>query len=97
MQNKSTCTPVAAETAATAVIPQPEATPAEPPVTNPPSPFVGFADLARRYPFYGERTLRDLVKRKILPACRPPGSRKLVFHLESCDRALLRYQRGGIE
>lgn len=87
---------VAAERAATAATTQPEAAPTAPPVTNP-SPFTGFAGLATRYPFYKERTLRDLVKRKILPACRPPGSRKLIFHLESCDKALLRYERGGLK
>lgn len=94
MRHENDCLPDAAERAETAATIQPEATPTAPPVTNP-SPFVGFGDLARRYPFYKERTLRELVKRKILPTCRPPGSRKLVFHVESCDRALLRYQRGG--
>lgn len=96
MQHKMKTTPAAAGRAELAAITQPEAAPIAQPVTTP-SPFTGFAGIKQRYPFYGERTLRDLVARKILPACRPPGSRKLIFHLESCDKSLLRFQQGGIE
>ena len=70
------------------------------PVTaqNPnPSPFTDFPGLVRYLPMYGERTLRDLRKRGLIPSIRPPGSRKLAFHLPSVDAALLRFQRGGIE
>jgi hypothetical protein len=63
----------------------------------PPTPFCDFTALVRHLPMYGERTLRQLVKDKILPAVRPPGSRKLAFHIPSVEAALLRYQNGGIE
>ena len=57
-----------------------------------PTPFCDFSALVRHLPMYGERTLRELVKRKILPVCRPPGTRKLAFHLPSVEAALLRHQ-----
>ncbi len=67
--------------------------------TNPPAPtpFGDFPALVRHFPMYGERTLRKLVKDKVFPVCRPPGSRKLAFHIPSCESALLRFSRGGIE
>lgn len=46
---------------------------------------------------YKARTLRDLIKRGIIPCIRPPGTRKLNFHMLSVEAALLRFQRGGIE
>lgn len=61
------------------------------------SPFTDFPGLIRHLPMYGERTLRALVKRKIIPAVRLPGTRKLGFHLPTVDAALLRYQKGGLE
>jgi hypothetical protein len=66
---------------------------------NPPAktPFCDFAALVRHLPMYGERTLRELVKRKIIPSVRPPGSRKLAFHIPSVEAALLRFQRGGTQ
>ena len=62
-----------------------------------PSPFTDFDGLARHVTFYKRRTLRDLVKRKILPCVRVKSSRKLGFHLPSVDAALLRFQQGGIQ
>ena len=62
-----------------------------------PTPFSDFPGLVRHLPMYGERTLRQLVKDKVIPAVRPPGSRKLAFHIPSVEAALLRFQHGGIE
>jgi hypothetical protein len=59
------------------------------------TPFCDFAALVRHLPMYGQRTLRELIKRKIIPSVRPPGSRKLAFHLPSVTSALLRHQQGG--
>ena len=90
MQKKSNCRPVAAETAKTET--------AKPPVAaTAPSPFTDFPGLVRHLPMYGARTLRTLVKRKIIPSVRPPGTRKLGFFLPSVEAALLRFQKGGIE
>jgi hypothetical protein len=61
------------------------------------TPFCDFAALVHHLPMYGERTLRELVKRRVIPAVRPPGSRKLAFHLPSVEASLLRYQKGGIQ
>ena len=61
------------------------------------SPFAGFEGLCRHLPMYGERSLRELVKRGVIPSIRPPGSRKLAFHLPAVNASLLRYQKGGIE
>lgn len=67
-------------------------------VNSPPAtPFCDFPALVRHLPMYGPRTLRELVKREIIPSVRPPGSRKLAFHIPSVDAALLRFQRGGIQ
>ena len=65
--------------------------------TNTPAktPFCDFPALVRHLPMYSERTLRELVKRRVIPAVRPPGSRKLAFHLPSVEAALLRHQKGG--
>src|SRR5882672_10813183 len=65
--------------------------------SSPPTPFCDFSSLVRHLPMYGERTLRQLVKDKIIPAVRPPGSRKLAFHLPSVEASLLRHQKGGGE
>ena len=63
---------------------------------SPSTPFCDFAALVRHLPMYGERTLRELIKRKVIPSVRPPGSRKLAFHLPSVEAALLRYQKGDV-
>lgn len=68
--------------------------------TAPPStstPFCDFPGLVRHLPMYGERTLRNLIHKGIVPRILPPKTRKLNFHLPSVEAALLRFQRGGIE
>ena len=62
-----------------------------------PTPFTDFAGLVRHLPMYGERKTRDMLDKKIIPTIRPPGTRKLAFHLPSVDAALLRFSKGGIE
>lgn len=89
---KCICLPVAAETAKTSATPNPEAA-----TPTPATPFADFPGLVRHLPMYGERTLRSLVKKKVIPSIRPPRTRKLAFHLPSVEVALLRYQLGGIE
>jgi len=64
-----------------------------PPVA--PSPFTDFDGLVRHLPAYGQRTIRTLVKRGLIPCVRLPGTRKLNFHIPSVEAALLRYQEGG--
>jgi len=59
------------------------------------TPFTDFAGLVSHLPAYGPRTIRALVKRRIIPCVRLPGTRKLNFHLPSVEVALLRYQQGG--
>lgn len=60
------------------------------------TPFCDFSALVRHLPMYSARTLRALVKRRVIPSVRPPGSRKHAFHIPSVEAALLRYQRDGI-
>ena len=92
MQTKSDCPPVAAETTKSS-----ESTPPLVGVApHAPSPFTGFHGLVHHLPMYGERSLRQMVKDKVIPSIRPLGSRKLTFHLPSVDAALLRYQKGGV-
>jgi len=69
--------------------PLPPATPATQ------GPFTDFAGLVTHLPAYGARTIRALVKRRVIPCVRLPGTRKLNFHLPSVEAALLRYQQGG--
>jgi len=56
------------------------------------TPFCGFADLCNRLPFYSARTLRSMVAKRIIPAVRPPGSRKLAFFWPGVVEALRRHQ-----
>ena len=90
MEKESICQPVAAETAKIET-----ARPQQAATARPSSPFTDFAGLVRHLPAYGPRTLRALVKRRVIPCVRPPGTRKLNFHLPSVEAALLRYQQGG--
>jgi len=62
--------------------------------TQPPG-FIDFRALLIAVPL-GERTLREEIKRKRIPAIRMPGGRRLLFHLPSVEKALLRFQEGGI-
>ena len=61
-----------------------------------PPNFTDFAGLLAAVPL-SERTLRAEIKRGRIPAIRLPGGRRLIFHIPSVERALLRFQRGGIE
>lgn len=61
-----------------------------------PSGITDFDGLAAAVPF-SERTLRAKIKAGVIPVIRLPGSRRLLFHLPSVEKSLLRFQRGGIE
>lgn len=66
------------------------------PSTNLPNGFFDFQQLRNFVPL-SERTLRSLIKRGIIPHIRLRGGRRLIFHGPSVERALIRFQRGGIE
>jgi len=63
--------------------------------TNFPGGFFDFQYLRSFVPV-SERTLRSLIKREIIPHVRVKGGRRLLFHGPSVERALLRFQKGGI-
>ena len=74
-----------------------ETTRVPPDAKNPlPIGFTDFEGLLAAVPL-GERTLREEIKIGRIPCIRLPGGRRLIFHLPSVERALLRFQRGGIE
>jgi hypothetical protein len=58
----------------------------------------GFFDFQQLRSFVpvSERTLRSLIKKEIIPHVRVKGGRRLLFHGPSVERALLRFQKGGI-
>lgn len=71
--------------------------PADSPHKNEPPPgFISFDALLAAVPL-SARTLRAEIRRGRIPAIRLPGGRRFLFHLPSVERALLRFQRGGIE
>ena len=63
----------------------------EPTATN---PFIDFQELHHRIPLC-ERGLRDAIRKGRIPSIRLPGGRRVVFHWESVQAALLRMQRGA--
>ena len=65
------------------------------PSTNLPGGFFGFQQLCADVPL-SPRTLRQLVKDEVIPHIRMKGGRRLLFHGPSVERALLRFQKGGI-
>lgn len=65
------------------------------PSTNLSGGFFGFQQLCSEVPL-SPRTLRQLIKDEILPAIRVKGGRRLIFHGPSVERALLRFQKGGL-
>lgn len=67
---------------------------AKPQIPLPPG-FADFSGLAAAVPL-GERTLREEIKKGNIPAIRMPGGRRLLFHMPSVERSLLRFQKGGI-
>jgi len=63
---------------------------------NLPAGITDFVGLCAAVPL-SERTLREEIKKGRIPAIRLPGGRRLLFHMPSVEKALLRFQRGGIE
>jgi hypothetical protein len=57
-------------------------------------PFIDFADLKQRVPMC-ERSLREAVRKGIIPSIILPGSRKRLFHWPAVEGALKRHQQGG--
>jgi len=55
--------------------------------------FINFAELSRHVPLC-ERSLREAIRRGQIPSIRLPGGRRVVFHWDSVQAALLRMQRG---
>ena len=60
-----------------------------------PAGFLDFVGLLLAVPL-GERTLRTEIKKGHIPAIKMPGGRRLLFHWPSVEKALIRYQKGGI-
>jgi hypothetical protein len=56
--------------------------------------FLSFEQLLPKLPV-GDRSAREWTRRGILPSIRLPGSRRVLYHWPSVERALLRLQRGG--
>jgi hypothetical protein len=56
--------------------------------------FLSFEQLLPKLPV-GERSARQWTRLGILPSIRLPGSRRVIYHWPSVERALLRLQRGG--
>jgi hypothetical protein len=56
--------------------------------------FIDFAELSRQVPLC-ERSLREAIRRGRIPSIRLPGARRVMFHWDSVQEALLRLQRGG--
>jgi len=65
-----------------------------PPPENPDA-LLDLTGLKGRVPL-SERTLRVGIKDGLIPVIRLPGSRRLLFHWPSVEKALLRFQRNGI-
>lgn len=61
-----------------------------------PPGFLNFDQLCAAVPL-SARTLREEIKKRRIPAIRLPGGRRVLFHFESVEKALLRFQRGGVE
>lgn len=61
-----------------------------------PPGFLDFKALCARVPL-GERTIRTLIKRKILPHIRVKGGRRLLFYWPNVESSLRRFEQGGIE
>ena len=73
----------------------PDASKPTAPSTNLPGGFFGFQQLCAVVPL-SPRTLRSLIHDGTIPHIRTKGGRRLIFHGPSVERALLRFQKGGI-
>lgn len=60
-----------------------------------PPGFYDFPGLCALVPL-SPRTLRNLIHQGLIPHIRMKGGRRLLFHGPSVERALLRFQKGGI-
>ena len=59
-----------------------------------PATFLSLEELLPRLPVC-ERSAREWTRRGLLPSIKLPGSRRVLYHWPSVERALLRLQRGG--
>ncbi|MSU62123.1 MAG: hypothetical protein EXS31_06965 [Pedosphaera sp.] len=57
--------------------------------------FVDFNGLCAAVPL-SARTLRELIKKRIVPHIRLSGGRRLLFSLSNVEKSLLRFEKGGI-
>jgi len=57
--------------------------------------IIDMEELAKRVPL-SERTLRTLIRDRVIPHIRLPGGRRLLFHWNGVEAALLRFEKGGI-
>ena len=58
--------------------------------------FTDFDGLLKIVPL-GARTVRERIKRGQIPSILLPGGRRRLFHIASVEKAMLRFQTGGIE
>ena len=56
--------------------------------------FIDFATLRLRVPMC-ERSLREAVRKGLIPSIVLPGTRRRLFHWPSVEAALKRHQQGG--
>lgn len=56
--------------------------------------FIDFKTLMKRFPL-SERTLRELVRKAVIPSIILPGSRKRLFYWPTVEAAMRRHQSGG--
>jgi excisionase family DNA binding protein len=92
MQDKNTLLPPKTADAIQAIVGVPTTT--KPDTAPAPLGFLDFKQLCERLPL-GERTLRELIKRRLIPFVRLPGARRLLFDWDNVRAALLRHQQGG--
>jgi hypothetical protein len=65
------------------------------PSTKIPVGFTDFDGLCAVVPL-SPRSLRTAIKDGRIPCVRLPGGRRLIFHLPSVEKCLLRFQKNGI-
>jgi hypothetical protein len=57
--------------------------------------FVELSDILRLVPV-GERTFRELMRRGLVPYCRFPGARRILFDPAAVHAAVSRFSKGGL-